>query len=665
MGKYFMMTLLARSGLQVALRAFSVTRILAVLGLAGLLTACGGGGGGDGGGGSPPPAATLSSIAVTASSMTVAAGLTQQFAAMGTYSDSSKKDITSTVTWTSSATATATISSAGLATGVAAGTSTISAALSGVTGQATLTVTAPGAPTLTAIAVTPSSTTVAAGLTQQFTAMGTYSDSTQHDITSTVTWDSTVKSSATISTAGLATALAAGTSTSITATLSGITGQTTLTVSPPNLTGIVISPNKPVVAVNKTVQFSAIATYSDGSTQDVTSSVTWSSTVTEVATIVSTTGLATAGTHIGTGDILATKAGGPAIAPVHMSVSATIYAYATNFDDSSVSQYVLDATTGALSPLATPKVAAGNNPFSISVEPSGEYVYVSNWLSNSVSQYRIGDNGSLSPIGTGTVTVGLQPNAVTIDHANRFAYVTNLGESTISQFKIGLDGALAPLSGPPVATGTNPATLIVDPTNKFAYVGNFGANAANPPAGPGTISQYSIGADGSLTPNTVAATVVSGSGPNSMAIDPTGKYLYVANLGDNNLGQYTINPDGTLVAMLTPTVATGVRPFGVTIHPTGKFVYVANSTDNTISQYSVNTTGPAIGGLTPITAAIPAGNVVSSVAVDPTGNYLYATNRGDQTVSQYKINADGSLTAMVPIATVGAGVHPTAIAIGY
>jgi len=81
-------------------------------------------------------AATLSSIAVApASPASLAVGSTQAFTASGTYSDGSKADITSKVTWASDTTVTATISSTGLATGVAAGTANITAALSGVTSQ--------------------------------------------------------------------------------------------------------------------------------------------------------------------------------------------------------------------------------------------------------------------------------------------------------------------------------------------------------------------------------------------------------------------------------------------------------------------------------------------------------------------------------------------------
>src|SRR6185369_9736610 len=372
------------------------------------------------------------------------------------------------------------------------------------------------------------------------------------------------------STTGLATGHAAGSST-VSATLSGVTGNDALTVGPPNLVSIVVSPNKPSVAVGIMVQFSAIGTYTDASTQDLTKNVTWSSSDTATVAFApqpNPSGLATA-EKLGTSEISASYSGVSA-SPVQMTVTATIYAYATNFDDNSVSQYVV-GSDGALSPLSTPTVPAGQQPFSISVEPTGEYVYVSNWSSSSVSQYRIGSDGTLSPIGSGTVPTGQNPNAVTIDHADRFAYVANLGESSISQYKIGLDGALIPMTTPKVPGGNSPAAVVVDPKNRFAYAADFGANDYVPPPGPSTISQYSIAADGSLTPMTTP-TVASGSGPNAMSIDPAGQYLYVANLGDNTIGQYSISAAGALLPMSPSTVASGTKPVSIIVDPTGHYV---------------------------------------------------------------------------------------------
>jgi len=91
------------------------------------------------------------------------------------------------------------------------------------------------APTLTSIAVTPANPTVTVGATQQFTATGTYSDSSTLDLTNQVTFASSSTAVATITAGGLATAVATG-STTISATLGPVSGSTGLSVTPGPLT---------------------------------------------------------------------------------------------------------------------------------------------------------------------------------------------------------------------------------------------------------------------------------------------------------------------------------------------------------------------------------------------------------------------------------------------
>src|SRR6266567_1108835 len=179
------------------------------------LAGCGGGGGGD--------PAVLVSLEVAPAQPTIALGTTAQFTATGVFSDHARKDLTSSVTW-SSANGNATISntagSKGLATAVAAGSTTVTATLGGCAGSTTVTVTAA---TLQSIGVTPTNPSIALGTTQQFTATGTFNDGTNQDLTTQVAWSSST-GNATVSSSGLATAVSAG-SAVITATLGTPSGR--------------------------------------------------------------------------------------------------------------------------------------------------------------------------------------------------------------------------------------------------------------------------------------------------------------------------------------------------------------------------------------------------------------------------------------------------------
>ena len=239
------------------------------------------------------PTATLVSIAVTPATASIPKGKTQQYAAVGTYSDGTTQVLTTTATWTT--TTGATITTAGLATGSAVATSTVTATSGTIKGTASLTV-APAA--LVSIAVSPATASIAKGTTQQYSAVGTYTDATTQTITTSVTWTATAN--ATIAVSGLATGSAAGTST-ITATSGTITGTAALTVQPAALVSIAVSPATASIAKGQTQQYSAVGTYSDGTTQ--TLAPTWSATT---GATITANGLAT-GSAVGTPTITATS----------------------------------------------------------------------------------------------------------------------------------------------------------------------------------------------------------------------------------------------------------------------------------------------------------------------------------------------------------------------
>jgi plastocyanin len=174
----------------------------------------------------------------------------------------------------------------------------------GMSGRVTVNSTAN--PTLQSIAVTPASPSIGKGGSQQFTATGNFSNGTTQNLTSSVVWASAPASVATITAGGLATGVAAGSAT-ISATMSGITGSTGLTVTAPTVRSIVVTPAGPTIGQGKTQQFTAMATLTDNSTQDLTSSVTWASANTAVATI-NAVGLAT-GVGTGTSSISAIQSG--------------------------------------------------------------------------------------------------------------------------------------------------------------------------------------------------------------------------------------------------------------------------------------------------------------------------------------------------------------------
>jgi hypothetical protein len=246
--------------------------------------------------------AVLVSIQVEPVNPSVAKGYNCQFTATGTYSDSTTRELTQQVTWFSSSCGVAAISNAdgskGLAVTLNTGTTGITAVLDGVTSPASVLTVTPAE--LLTIQVEPVNPSVAKGYNCQFTATGTYSDSTTRELTQQVAWLSSVPEVATISNAdgsrGLAYSVDTGV-TDITAVLGGVTScPVALTVTPAELVSIAVTPVNPSIPLGYTLQFTATGTYSDQSTQNLTGDVTWFSSNTNTAVIsnaAETKGLAT------------------------------------------------------------------------------------------------------------------------------------------------------------------------------------------------------------------------------------------------------------------------------------------------------------------------------------------------------------------------------------
>lgn len=238
-------------------------------------------------------AASPAEIQVSPVLPSIGIGQTQQFTAAEVLSRGRRRNLNN-VSWESSNPAVATIDpESGLATAVATGTVTIAAILDTATGSTDMTVTPP---VLLAISIAPPNPALAVGQTQQFTATASYSDGNTRDITATATWSALPANVATVNAAGLATAVAAGAAT-ITASSGGVSANVQLNVSPPVVASITASPAIPFLGAGQTRQLSATATYSDGSPQDITTLVQWTSSAPAVAN-VTPTGLVT-GTTLG------------------------------------------------------------------------------------------------------------------------------------------------------------------------------------------------------------------------------------------------------------------------------------------------------------------------------------------------------------------------------
>lgn len=355
-----------------------------------------------------------------------------------------------------------------------------------------------------------------------------------------------------------------------------------------------------------------------------------------------------------------------------------VYVTSNKNNPGQIAVYRLDQQSGALTPIKdSPYPSGGRNPVAEVTSPNGANLYVVNHDDNTIVEFAIGTDAKLYP-GHTYQTPGTEPNAIAISPDGTLLFVLDTYQATYSDqnpgpgalvvYPINKDGSL----GANLTNGSMPywpvqyapTTINATANGKFVYVAN--ANTNNPSGQQGTVSAFSIGSGGALTPvyGSSAPLPYAGITPSASASDPTSRFLYITDAAQNQLYAYTINQDGTLTSLTNGPFATGTYPDAITIDPSGTYIYVANYSSNSISAYTIaqSTGAPsALGGATAyITKTGP-----TCIMVEPAfGRYVYTSNFLDSSVTGYKLNPnDGSLvgTENSPYPTSPAG-QPTCVA---
>jgi 6-phosphogluconolactonase (cycloisomerase 2 family) len=521
------------------------------------------------------------------------------------------------------------------------------------------------APTLRYITVAPTAMTIDATTTQQFTATTYYSDGTQKDATSTAAWSSANTAVATVNASGQATGLTLGTA-AITATFGGISASGTLTVGR-LLQSITITPATATVAVAGTQAYDAMGTYailgsSTPTTVDITSVATWTSSAPAIATIDSTQD-ATNGTATGvtTGTTMITASldnvtsnqatlnvGVPTATGLKITPATSSVAVGNTVTLSALVLY----SDGTTHPLTGPVTWSGTGcaPSANVVAPvppsaNNGTVIVSGASVGTAACTVAATEGTLT--GSSTVSVILGTAA--------YGYIANSADTTdaISQFAVSAAAAapLTPLSPAAVTSSLALHQVALSPNGLYAYaietisgaivLYDVAPQGGTTPA-PGTLNQPA-------TPFTISSG--TGAGPNWVAIDPTGRFLYVLHYGGASIDGFTIGPTGTLTAIgavtnYTTNMALPVQPL---FDSEGDYLYIINGTSpGNISAYSINQT---TGALTPLsTPTIAVGNGPTYGSIDsshPATPHLYVTNAADKTVTLLGINPVTGLLTMI------------------
>jgi len=324
------------------------------------------------------------------------------------------------------------------------------------------------------------------------------------------------------------------------------------------------------------------------------------------------------------------------------------FSYVANAVDSTVSAYTVDATSGALAAVGAP-VETGTSPHAIVGTQDRRFLFVGNEGSNDISAFAVNSaSGALVAVPGSPFAAGADPKALALLGTyplGPYLYVANAGSDTVSAFAVDSStGSLTPLSPATFATGKGPSSIEVDPTGRFLYVANNG--------GSNDISVFSVDLSTGLLTPVAGSPFPAGASPLSLALGATGQFLYTANPDATNssISGFSVDLGSGVLTPLSGSPFPLAVSHSIATDRTGAYLYVTSGAN--VLGYGID---PTSGALTAL-AGFPVGTGAGaySVTIDPTNQFLYVVNRGSANVSGFGFDAStGGLTPITdsPFAT--------------
>jgi 6-phosphogluconolactonase (cycloisomerase 2 family) len=268
--------------------------------------------------------------------------------------------------------------------------------------------------------------------------------------------------------------------------------------------------------------------------------------------------------------------------------------------------------------------------------------------------------GALSPVQEVT---SANPSFVALDPSRCFLYVVNEiddyeGQKSGSAEAYAIDpatGTIKLLNRQPTNSPI-PTHLAVDPTGRYLLVANYIG---------GDFCILPIGAGGRLGPVSGAVKDM-GSGPDkerqeaphphSVVFDPAGRFIAAADLGIDKVQTFRLT-DGSLTRVSEASVAPGAGPRHIAFDLIGKRLYVVTELNATVTAFDYDAATGRIGRLLQTISTEPSGysgpHSTAEIAIHPSGKFLYASNRGHNSIVGYRIDPSTGLLSIIGFATQG------------
>lgn len=245
--------------------------------------------------------------------------------------------------------------------------------------------------------------------------------------------------------------------------------------------------------------------------------------------------------------------------------------------------------------------SGGEDPCYISLDLTGRYALVANYISGSVSMLPIAADGRLEPVCQTREHTGrsIHPerqdrpyaHCILPDPTNRFALACDLGIDKLMVYRMDLEnGKLLQHAEVSVRPGSGPRHLVFHPNGRYAYLVcelNSSVIAFTWDPGSGTLAEFQ-------TVRTLPPGYEGRNLPADIHITPDGQYLYASNRGHDSFACYVISPDSGMLTLRDHISTGGAEPRGFAIDPAGRYLLSANQNSNNLVAFLID---PGMGHL--------------------------------------------------------------------
>ncbi|HET7322866.1 MAG TPA: lactonase family protein [Halococcus sp.] len=250
------------------------------------------------------------------------------------------------------------------------------------------------------------------------------------------------------------------------------------------------------------------------------------------------------------------------------------------------------------------------------------------------------------------------PSFLAVHPSDEYLYaIHEVEDGGVTAFRREDDGSLNCLNRVPSGAG-GPCHCSVHPSGEYLFVAHYAG---------GAVSALPIGSDGSLSrPSDIVHHEGSGvhperqthAHPHSITPGPNGHYLYVPDLGTDDIVSYEFD-NGTLIPAETTSVSAGAGPRHLDFHPNERVAYVINELDSTVAVFGWSPetgTLDELAALSTLPTEYQGSNTAADIHVHPSGNWVYGSNRGHDSIITFRVDEDGrDLTAIDHQSTDGEG----------